>query len=383
MGESAIAARAPLGPGSRGRGWLGFARGEWFRLAGFYGCIAGLHVGGWGLFAWYAGDRPALTGLGLAAYLFGLRHAFDADHIAAVDDTVRVMMQRGRRPLGVGFFFSLGHSSIVVGLAVAIVLSTASVSRALPVLEQFGGVIGAGVSGTFLWLIGLLNLVVLRDILRAYGVARSNHHDHTHVEELLQRRGFLNRLLGRRVQAAIGHSWQMYPLGLLFGLGFDTASEVGLLALSATASMGNVPVPAVLSLPILFTAGMALMDTTDGVLMCKAYEWSFLNPARRILYNLTTTSLSVAVALVIGTVELLQVLGRLLHLDGGLFRLLDDLYLGGLGYLVVGLLLLAWAISFIAWKLSGLEERHDPARVPRVQEHAHVGGVHHSHRHFR
>ena len=327
---------------------LPFSRAEWTRLAALYAFVAFLHILGWGTYLHYAGHYPQLVGLGFVAYMFGLRHAFDADHIAAVDDTVRFMLQKGKKPLGVGFFFSLGHSTVVLALAIGIAFAASAVKTELPQLKTFGAVIGAGVSGTFLWIIGILNLLVLLDILKIWRTAKAGSHSHAHLELLLQKRGLLNRLFGGRLQKLMNHSWQMYPLGLLFGLGFDTASEVGLLAMTAGAAAGNLPVPAVLCLPILFAAGMTVMDTTDGVLMCKAYDWAFLNPLRKIFYNLTTTGLSVAVALVIGTIELLQVLIAMLNLHGRFFDFVAGLDFGILCYIIVGMFLTAWALS-VGW----------------------------------
>ena len=298
---------------------LAFTSSEWRRLAGLYGFVAGLHVLGWGLYLHYAHYYPSIVGLGFVAYMFGLRHAFDADHIAAIDDTVRFMLQRAKSPLGVGLFFSLGHATVVLGLAVAIVYAASAVKRELPQLQNIGAILGAGVSGTFLWIIGILNLIVLLDILKVWQQAKIGAHSHAHLEGLLLQRGFINRLLGGRLHKLMNHSWQMLPLGFLFGLGFDTASEIGLLAMTAGASASNLPIPAVLSLPILFAAGMSVMDTTDGVLMSKAYNWAFLNPLRKIFYNITTTGLSVLVALVIGSIELLQVFISMGRLRGGFF----------------------------------------------------------------
>jgi len=357
-----------------------FSPSEWARLTGLYGFIAFLHIVGWGLFITYSASYPTLAGLGVVAYLFGLRHAFDADHISAVDDTIRYMLQKDKQPLGVGFFFSLGHSTIVFALAVAIILSAAAVKHELPELQNIGGIIGASVSGIFLWIIGILNLLVLMDIVKVWGQAKTGTHSHTHLEELLSQRGFLNRLFGGRLRKLINHSWQMYPLGILFGIGFDTASEVGLLAMTAGASAGNLPVPAVLSLPILFAAGMSLMDTTDGVLMVKAYKWAFLNPVRKIYYNITTTSLSIAVALVIGTIELLQVMIHMLDLQGPVFHYIGNLDFGVLGYVIVGMFLSAWAISVGIWKYYRLEERY--GTKVHSHEHSHKGGKEHSHKHF-
>lgn len=337
-------------PGVRGGFAFAFSRSEWRRLCGLYGVIALLHLVGWGTYIRYVGRYPQMVGLGFVAYMFGLRHAFDADHIAAVDDTVRYLLQKGKKALGVGFFFSLGHSSVVFAVAIAIALTANAVKVELPQLRSIGGVVGAGVSGTFLWIMGILNLLVLLDILKIWRKAKSGTHSHAHLEELLQKRGLLNRLFGGRLQQLITHSWQMYPLGLLFGLGFDTASEVGLLAMTAGASAGDLPIPAVLSLPVLFAAGMTLMDTTDGVLMSKAYDWAFLNPLRKIFYNMTATGLSVAVALLVGTVELLQVLIAMLDLHGALLDFIAGLDFGRLGYMIVGMFLLAWGLSMGVWK---------------------------------
>jgi high-affinity nickel-transport protein len=359
---------------------LWFSAGEWARLGGLYGFIAFLHILGWGLFIVYSTHYPTLAGLGVVAYLFGLRHAFDADHISAVDDTIRYMLQKGKQPLGIGFFFSLGHSTIVFALAVAIIFSAAAVKQELPQLQNMGGIIGASVSGVFLWIIGILNFLVLLDILKVWGQAKTGKHSHAHLDELLSQRGFMNRLFGGRLQKVINHSWQMYPLGLLFGLGFDTASEVGLLAMTAGASAGNLPVPAVLALPVLFAAGMSLMDTTDGVLMVKAYNWAFLNPVRKIYYNITTTGLSVAVALVIGTIELLQVMINMLDLKGPVFDYVENLDFGILGYVIVGIFLLAWGLSVGIWKFYRIEERYGP--TAHSHKHAHNTGVEHAHKHF-
>jgi high-affinity nickel-transport protein len=347
-----------------------------------YGFIGLLHVLGWGTYLHYVSRYPQLVGLGFAAYMFGLRHAFDADHIAAVDDTVRFMLQKGKRPLGVGFFFSLGHSTVVLALSVGIAFTATAVKAKMPQLESIGAILGAGVSGVFLWTIGILNLLVLLDILKIWRTARSGTHSHAHLESLLQKRGLLNRLFGGRLRKLMNHSWQMYPLGLLFGLGFDTASEVGLLAMTAGASAGDLPVAAVLCLPLLFAAGMTAMDTTDGILMSKAYDWAFINPLRKIFYNITTTGLSVAVALAIGSIELLQVCIGLLDLHGLFFDFVASLNFGALGYLIVGMFLLAWALSVAFWKFGRIEQRYGLLAAGHAHAHTHDGGIEHFHDHL-
>jgi nickel/cobalt transporter (NiCoT) family protein len=329
---------------------LGFTTAEWRRLGSLYALIGLLHVCGCALYLYYSARFPALVGLGLAAYLLGLRHGFDADHISAVDDTTRYLLQQGKRPLGLGFFFSLGHSTVVFLLSVSLIVSAGAVRNHLPWLRSFGAVIGSGVSALFLWAIGLLNLLVLLDILKVWRRARIATHDHAHLEELLARRGLINRLFGAKLRGLISRSWQMYPLGLLFGLGFDTASEVAVLAMTAGAAAGNLPAAAALSLPILFTAGMSAVDTTDGILMSRAYDWAFINPLRKIFYNAVVTGLSAALALFIGGLELLQVLAGTLHMRWSLLESVQRLDFSTLGCGIVGLFALAWGISLAVWR---------------------------------
>jgi high-affinity nickel-transport protein len=360
---------------------LTFTAGEWRRLAGFYGVIAALHVAGWGLYLHYAGSHPALVGLGFVAYMFGLRHAFDADHIAAIDDTVRFLLQKGKRPLGVGFFFSLGHSTVVLVLALAIGLAASAVTGRIPEMKEIGSLVGVTVSGSFLLLIGALNLVVLLGIVGVWRQATRGSHSHHHLDELLMQRGLMNRLFGRRLSGAINHSWQLYPLGVLFGLGFDTASEVALMAMTAGAAAGNLPVGAIVCLPLLFAAGMSVMDTTDGVLMTKAYNWALSNPLRKIFYNIVTTGLSVVVALVVGGIEILQVAIRLLDLRSPFFDFVAGLDFGVTGYVIVGLFLLAWGLSVALWRFGRVEERYPPPGAMHAHLHRHGDGTEHSHRH--
>jgi nickel/cobalt transporter (NiCoT) family protein len=318
----------------------------WLRLSGFGGAVALLHLAGWGLFAYYAGSNPALVGLGTLAYTFGLRHAFDADHIAAIDNTTRKFLQDGKRPLGVGFFFSLGHSSVVFALAAGLAVATSTVKAKLPSFQHWGSTIGTGVSGTFLLAIGILNLVVLLDVVRIFFEMRRSGLDEARLEQRLLDRGLMSRGILRRLGDRINASWQMYPLGVLFGLGFDTATEVGLLALSTGAAGKQLPLPAVLALPLLFAAGMSLLDTADGAFMSHAYGWAFSNPVRKVYYNITVTTLSVIVALGIGGVELLQVVARSTWFD-----------VNTLGYLIVTLFVLTWATSAVVWKTRRIEER--------------------------
>jgi high-affinity nickel-transport protein len=327
------------------------------RLGGFSAAVVGLHVLGWGLFVYYSGRYPALAGLGVLAYTFGLRHAFDADHIAAIDNTTRKMLGEGKRPLGVGFFFSLGHSTIVFSLAAGLAIAARTVKSHIPMFQDYGGYVGASVSGTFLWIIGILNLIVLLDIVRIAGELRRGHYDKERLEQRLEDRGFMSRFFLGGFFRMISKSWHMYPLGVLFGLGFDTATEVGLLALAAGVANNAVPFLAVLSLPVLFAAGMSLMDTADGAFMCQAYGWAFSNPVKKIYYNITVTSLSVTVALAVGSVELLQVFATKFGLDTGFWAWLNALDFEKLGYVVVGLFVLTWAASVVIWKARRIDER--------------------------
>jgi high-affinity nickel-transport protein len=350
---------APTTPTTRSRfAWApSLSRAEWLRLSGFGAAIALLHVVGWGLFLFYARSYPALAGLGALAYTFGLRHAFDADHIAAIDNTTRKFLQDGKRSMGVGFFFSLGHSTIVFSLAAGLAIAANTVNSRIPTFQDYGGYIGASVSGMFLLLIGALNLLVLLDIVGVFGRMKRGRYNEQELEQALLKQGFMNRFFFRRVGDKIDRSWKMYPLGVLFGLGFDTATEIGLLALAAGVATHHVPFFAVISLPILFAAGMCLMDTADGAFMSQAYGWAFSNPIRKVYYNITVTTLSVAVALVIGTIELLQVTAAKFSLEGTFWSFLDSLDFGKIGYAVVGLFVVTWAISVLVWKVRRIEDR--------------------------
>jgi nickel/cobalt transporter (NiCoT) family protein len=342
-------------------------RAEWGRLGGFSAGVVLLHVLGFGLFLYYLPRNPELTGLATLAYTFGLRHAFDADHIAAIDNTTRKLLQDGKRPLGSGFFFSLGHSTIVFSLTAALAVGAASLNAQIPTMRAYGSTIGASVSGVFLLLIGALNLLVLLEIVGVFRRMRRGQYDEENLERALANQGFLARFLLKRVGNRIDASWKMYPLGVLFGLGFDTATEIALLAVAAGVATHHVPFLAVISLPLIFAAGMSLMDTLDGAFMSHAYGWAFSSPVRKVYYNISVTSLSVAVAWMVGAIELLQVLAAKLALHGPFWRLLQSLDLGHLGYLVVGLFVATWLFSLTLWKTRRYEQRWGAllARVER------------------
>ena len=338
-----------------------FDSGERRRLAGFFGGVGLLHVIGWGLLLVAAAGQPTILALGGLAYTFGLRHAFDADHISAIDNTTRKLLQDGRKPVGVGFFFSLGHSTVVFLVAVALGLTVKwivdGVAGDSGMLRSVGGTLGTVVSGGFLVLIGLLNLVILIDIVRVYRRLKSGEYNEASLELDLTAGGFMSRIFGRLFRV-IRHSWQMYPIGFLFGLGFDTASEVAILAIAAGAAAKGLPFMAVIALPLIFAAGMSLMDTADGAFMAKAYSWAFTSPIRKVFYNLTMTSLSVFVALFIGTIELMQVLIDRLDLKGGLFGAIAGFDLiGRAGYLIVAAFVLAWIAALLIYKARRIDER--------------------------
>jgi high-affinity nickel-transport protein len=299
-------------------------------------------------------------GIGITAYTLGLRHAFDADHIAAIDNTTRKLMGEGKRPLGVGFFFSLGHSSIVFLLSFLFAIGVKALSGPVvhndSTLHHVTGVLGTSLSGAFLYLIAIINLVILVSIVKVFRAMRRGRYDEAELERQLASRGLMNRVLGRFTRT-IDSSWQMYPVGLLFGLGFDTATEVALLFLAAGAATSGLPFYAILCLPVLFAAGMSLLDTIDGSFMNFAYGWAFSKPVRKVYYNIAVTGLSVAVALIIGTIELLSVVADRLSLTGGFWHAVSNLNLNLVGFVIVGLFVLTWAAAIAIWRLARIEER--------------------------
>jgi high-affinity nickel-transport protein len=340
---------------------------ECLRLASMFGIIAGLHLIGWLTLVlivapqhFSLGHKALGVGVGLTAYTLGLRHAFDADHIAAIDNTTRKLMNDGQRPMAVGFFFSLGHSTVVFVLALLLSIGVRAivgpVEENSSALHHYTGLIGASVSGLFLYLIGAINVVILIGIVRVFAKMRRGVYDEAALEEHLNNRGFLNRVLGRFTRS-IGKSWQMYPIGVLFGLGFDTATEIALLVLAGSGAAAGLPWYAILCLPVLFAAGMCLLDTIDGTFMNFAYGWAFSKPVRKMFYNITVTALSVAVALIIGSVELLGVLAAQFGWKGGFWDWISDLNLNTVGFVIVGLFAATWVVALLIWRLARIEER--------------------------
>jgi nickel/cobalt transporter (NiCoT) family protein len=344
---------------------------EWGRLGGMLALIIALHIIGWSTLLLLVeparlsvGGKAFGIGVGVTAYALGLRHAFDADHIAAIDNTTRKLMSDGQRPLAVGFFFSLGHSTVVFTMAMLLAIGSKAFLRATvgPVeddssaLHHYTGLIGTSVSGMFLYLIAILNVIVLAGILRVFLRLRRGHYDEAELEAQLANRGFLNRFLGR-ITRSITKSWHMYPIGLLFGLGFDTATEIALLVLAGTSAAAGLPWYAILCLPVLFAAGMCLLDTIDGSFMNFAYGWAFSSPVRKIYYNITITGLSVVVALLIGSIELLDLFAEQLGWRGPFWDWVGGLDLNTVGFVVVGLFAATWVVALLVWRFGRIEER--------------------------
>jgi nickel/cobalt transporter (NiCoT) family protein len=344
------------------------SRRQWTVIAGMTATIVALHVIGWGTLValivpqdYQLGTAGVFgVGLGVTAYTLGLRHAFDADHIAAIDNTTRKLMADGQRPLSVGFWFALGHSTVVFGLCLLLGVGVRTLAGQIQSdssgLQQATGLVGTAVSGVFLYIIASINLVILVGILRVFRLMRRGAVDEAALEEQLDRRGFLNRILGRLTKA-LTKPWHMYPLGILFGLGFDTATEIGLLILAGGAAVFDLPWYAILTLPVLFAAGMSLLDTIDGCFMNFAYGWAFSKPVRKVYYNITITGLSVAVALVVGTIELASIVTDKLRIDSGPLATVGNLDLDNVGYAIVGLFVLTWAIALAVWRYGRIEEK--------------------------
>ena len=369
---------AAFGTGSRGRLAKlrgGLNRREWLAVGGMAITIVALNGIGWGLVSaaathHYHISKTGLLGLGtgVLAYTLGMRHAFDADHIAAIDNTTRKLVSDGERPLSVGYFFSLGHSSVVFALAVflnfGIRALDSQVSNNSSGLHRATNVIGTSVSGGFLYLIAGLNLIVLIGIAKVYQQMKQGKFDNEELERQLNNRGLMNRFFGGYA-GRIDKPWKMYPVGVLFGLGFDTATEVALLVLAGNAVAGGLPFWAILSLPVLFAAGMCLFDTIDGCFMNFAYDWAFSKPIRKVFYNLTITGLSVFVALFIGTIELVGLIGQELKINDPFFNFFAHFNINTAGFIIVGAFAATWAIAVLWWHFGNVEEKWDAKMIHR------------------
>ncbi len=341
---------------------------EWRSITAMGGFILLLHLLGWGVLLgivapqhYQVSSTEVLgVGLGLTAYTLGMRHAFDADHIAAIDNTTRKLMAEGKRPVSVGFWFSLGHSTIVFGLVALLAFGVRALAGELgnnsSLLQQITGVVGTAVSGTFLYVIGIINLMVLVGIVKVFRRMRHAGYDEQALDDQLNNRGLLNKILSGAMKA-VTKPWQMYVVGLLFGLGFDTATEVGLLVLAGGAAAFALPWYAIMTLPILFAAGMSLLDTIDGCFMNFAYGWAFARPVRKIYYNITITALSVAVALIIGSIELISIVTQQAGITTGPLAAIANVNLDMVGYAIVALFVLALVIAATVWKYGRIEEK--------------------------
>ena len=358
---------APPRPSIAVRVRRGLTRSEWLTLAGMAGFIVGLHVLGFftivALVAphhYSVGTRSFGLGMGLTAYTLGMRHAFDADHIAAIDNTTRKLMADGRRPLSVGFWFSLGHSSIVFGLSFMLSLGVKAlvgpVRNGNSSLHHYTSLVGTSVSGTFLFAIAAINVVILVGILKVFRDMRRGVYDEETLEEHLANRGLMNRIL-RPIMKSVTRPGQMYGVGALFGLGFDTASEVALLVLAAAGAASALPWYAILSLPVLFAAGMCLFDTIDGTFMNFAYGWAFSKPVRKVYYNITITTLSVLVALLIGGIEWLGLISQQLDISGRFWTDMQNADINTLGFVIVGLFVATWSLALLIWRFGRIEEK--------------------------
>ena len=327
------------------------------RLFGIYGVLIGINViaWGWALLAFH--EHPVLLGTALLAYGFGLRHAVDADHIAAIDNVTRKLMQEKKRPVTVGLFFSLGHSSVVVLASLGVALATSAMQARMEGFKAVGGVIGTSVSALFLLIIALMNLVILRSIYKAWRhVRQGGAYVDDDFDLLLANRGFLARIF-RPLFRLVTRGWHMYPLGFLFGLGFDTSTEIALLGISATQASQGLSPWSIMVFPLLFSAGMSLVDTLDGHLMLGAYGWAYMKPIRKIYYNMTITLVSVVVAVVIGSIEALGLLSDQLALKGPLWDVIGNLndHFGTLGYIIIGIFVASWALSVLLYRLKGFD----------------------------
>src|SRR6266571_317282 len=328
------------------------------KVIGIYSFLVGANILVWVLsfLAFYR--YPLLLGTALLAYTFGLRHAVDADHISAIDNVTRKLMQEDKKPVAVGFFFSLGHSTIVVALSIAIALTATVIQHNFPGLQNIGGVIGTSVSALFLFVIAAINILILWEIFQTFRrVKNGGEYNEQTLDEFLNQRGLMGRFF-RPLIRMVSSSWKMYPIGILFGLGFDTATEVGILGISASSATKGLPIWYILLFPALFTVGMCLLDTTDSILMLGAYGWAFMKPVRKLYYNMNITLVSVLVALVVGGIEVLSIIGGQLNLSGTFWDSISNLSnnFGTIGYVIIGIFVLSWLISTIVYKVKKYDD---------------------------
>ncbi|HYY30045.1 MAG TPA: HoxN/HupN/NixA family nickel/cobalt transporter [Chthoniobacterales bacterium] len=339
------------------------------RVLGFYGFLGCFNAAAWAWAVFAFHDKPVLLGTAILAYTFGLRHAVDADHIAAIDNVTRKLLQENKRPLSVGFFFSLGHSTIVVIASLVVYLTAAFFATRFEAAKSVGEIVGTSVSAFFLVAIALVNIVILRGLWQNFREVRKGGSYTDQSPDMLMRGGGIMARIFRPLLRMISRPWHMYPIGILFGLGFDTATEVALLGISAAAADKGLSVIAMAAFPILFTAGMTLVDTTDGILMVGAYGWAFVNPIRKMYYNLTITFISVIVALLVGGIEIFGLLKDQLKLTGGFWDIIGSLNenFGTMGFVIVGILALSWMVSVIIYRFKIFDQINYRSLAPRAR----------------
>jgi high-affinity nickel-transport protein len=350
---------------------LRLGRKEWLAIGSMSGFILFLHILGWGLLLGAVASQQFDlgsagvfgVGLGVTAYTLGLRHAFDADHLVAIDNITRKLMTDGKKPVTVGFWFSLGHSTVVFGLCFLLALGVRALATQIidseSTLQNATNFIGMAVSGTFLISIAIINLIILRNVIAIFRDLRSGSYDEIKLEEELAKRGFINQMLGK-INKTVSKPWHVYPIGILFGLGFDTATEVTLLILAGGAAAFALPWYAILVLPLLFAAGMILLDSIDGTFMNFAYSWAFLKPVRKIYYNIVITALSIILAFVIGSIEILSILVKKLGIDSGILYWIANIDLENVGYIILILFVIVWVTAILIWRFGRIEERWSP-----------------------
>ncbi len=366
MAISTLEPEVPRLPSTIGSKPFHFSREEARSLMLMYGSAGLLALVAWATFLHYQHSYGAAYAAGGSlAFGFGVRHAFDADHISAIDDTTRYLMQRGKKRMSVGYFFSLGHSTVVVCLSLAIAISAEAVQSQIPRLAADGGSIGSIISGLFLFAIATLDAFILVGLVDVWKKAKLGTYKQEDLDDLMMQRGFINRIMGSRWRRFVSDSWQMYPVGLLFGLGFDTATQVGLLALTAAAATGHLgghgkdlPFGAIIALPLLFTAGMTIMDTTDGVVMSQAYGWAFMSPFRKVYYNMATVGLGIFIAGGVGMIEVFQVISNNAKWKAHFWLDLNNLNFEDLGYAIVGMFIVLWLVAVFSYRFFHFEERY-------------------------
>jgi high-affinity nickel-transport protein len=345
---------------------FGLTSKEKAKIGSIYACLAAVTVLLMIVATMIGYKYAVLAGLGLMSYVLGLRHAVDADHIAAIDNTTRKLLQQGKRPITVGMWFSLGHSTIVIALTAALVIATKTVVNAVPAFESGGAIVGTSISGVFLFIIGLVNVIIFLDVYKTFKGLRDGKLAAAQLDDALNKNSFMNKTFGKLFKI-VNSPWQIYPVGILFGLGFDTATQIALIAISIGIS-GSVPFWYVLIMPLLFTVGMVTIDTLDGISMRCAYGWAFLKPIRKIYYNLTITIISVLVAFAIGGIELVQVIANELGWTSGFWGVVANIDFETMGCTIIAIFLTSWLVSMAYYRYKGYEKTTFPTKTTTLPD---------------